>query len=86
MCDFFGGGSKASTSTTPTYTPPAQTTVSGPGAAAAPGVQVKGNARADNNNDDGMDTRAVRRGGSGGQVDGTASAKKRRSASAGLGL
>lgn len=86
MCDFFGGGNKPSASTTPTYTPPAQSTTSGPAAAAAPGVQVRGSARGDNKYQDGVDRRAVRRGGSGGQVDGTTSAKKRRSASAGLGL
>ena len=91
MCDLFGGGSKASTSTTPTYVPPAQTVTSGPaspgGVTAAlkgaiqPGVSVKGqNTRAR------VASSRARGRGTTPTVDTTTSARRRKSASAGLGL
>lgn len=88
MCNF-GGKQSAAESTTPTYVPPAQTqttaTVAGTAAQPAPGVQVKGN-RESRYNGTGQVTNFRRAGGSGGQVDDPTITKKRRSASASLGL
>lgn len=79
MCQGLFGGSKNDTATTPSYIPPAQTVTTG-GAVTSPGVQVKGqSSRFESRN-----TVARARGGSGGQVDNTASIKRRRSASLGL--
>lgn len=84
MCNFGGGGGGGSS--TPTYVPPAQQVTSGPAAAMAPGVQVKGMNASTRESRSQQGFSARTRGGSGGNVDSTTNAKRRRSASASLGL
>lgn len=76
MCNLFGGGQSASQQTTPTYVPPAQTAVSGTSVPITSGT-VKG----DNRSGAGVNSRVRAN-----SADSDTAARRRRSASSGLGL